>query len=77
VSNAPHWNAGNNQFYASAAGVCLMLKLVIDIKSRDPTGMSETKGSTRTTKTMKKKAPTQADNPATSCKKKKKTGVSD
>ena len=52
-----------------------MLKLVIDIELRDPTGMSETKGSTRTTKTTKRKAPTQADNPATSCKKKKTAGV--
>jgi len=48
-----------------------MLKLVIDIESRHPTGMSGTKGSTRTTKTTKRKAPTQADNlAATSCKKK-------
>jgi len=77
VSNALHWNAGNNQFYASAAGVGLMLKLVIDIELRDPTGMSGTKGSTRTTKTTKRKAPTQADNPATSCNKKKTAGVSD
>jgi len=77
VSNALHWNAGNNQFYASAAGVRLMLKLVIDIESRDPTGMSETKGSTRTTKTTKRKVPTQADNPTTSSKKKKTVGASD
>jgi len=53
--------------YASAAGVRFMLKLVIE--SRHPT---ETKGSTITTKTTKRKVPTQADNPATSCKKKKK-----
>jgi len=52
-----------------AAGVRLMrLKLDIDIESRDPTNMSETKGSNRTTKTTKRKAPTQADNHATSCK---------
>ena len=35
-----------------------MLKLVIDIESRDPTGMSGTKESTRTTKMTKRKAPT-------------------
>ena len=38
--------------------------------------MSGTKGSAKTTKTTKRKAPTQADNPATSCKKRKTVGIS-
>ena len=46
-----------------------MLKLVIDIESRHPTG--GTKGSTRITKTTKRKAPTQADNLAATSYKKK------